>query len=536
MKKCIGCGLFVIVFMLVGCSKRESSVVVAGRQGILLMGNGAEPEGLDPHRVSGLPAYYVITALIEGLVTEDPTATKLEPGMAERWEVSDDGKTYTFHLRDTRWSNGEPVTAQDFAFSYQRVLTPALGCPNSYMLDIIKNAHAYRMGAIHDFTKVGVKAIDSRTLQLKLAGASPYFLPMLTHYVWFPVNEKTVRAHGEPFGQDNQWAKAGNYVSNGPFVLASWVLNSVIKVEHNPSYYDAGKMKLKGIHFFPTKDDNLEEMGFRAGEYHLTNTVPFSKVPGYRETQPDLIKITDYLGVYYFMFNLTRPPLDDLRVRQALTYVIDRELLTRKMTRAGEQPAWNWVPPQIPAYPYSTRFKRDVERAKQLIAEVIAEKYPDGKLPTLELLYNDSPLNLEIVGALQQMWKTELGVEVELNKLEWKVYLKTRREKNYDICRAGWIADYADPLTFLDLFVSGSENNSTGWANAEFDNLIARAVVVSDAAERTQLLQAAETLLLKDLPVAPVYHYVSKHLLSPQVKGWVPNVLDHHNYKYLSLE
>jgi oligopeptide transport system substrate-binding protein len=528
--------LLLVACTLVGCSKRESRVDAAAREGILLMGNGAEPEGLDPHRVSGLPAYYIITALIEGLVTEDPTATKLEPGMAEHWEVSPDGKTYTFHLRDTTWSNGDPVTAQDFAFSYQRVLTPALGCPNSYMLDIIANAHGFRTGAITDFSQVGVKAVDARTLQLTLTGASPYFLPMLTHYVWFPVNEKTVRKHGEPFGQDNTWAKAGNYVSNGPFLLKSWVLNSEIQVAANPSYYDAAKLKLKGIHFFPTKDDNLEEMGFRAGEYHLTNTVPFSKVPSYRENQPELIKITDYLGVYYFMFNLTRPPLDDLRVREAMSLVIDRELLTRKMTRAGEQPAWNWVPPRIPDYPYSATFERDVARAKQLIAEVVAEKYPDGQLPTLELLYNDSPLNLEIVGAIQQMWKTELGVQVELNKMEWKIYLKTRREKNYDLCRAGWIGDYADPLTFLDLFVSGSENNSTGWSNSEYDDLIARAVVVSDGKERTDLLQQAEALLLKEFPVTPIYHYVSKHLVSPRLKGWVPNLLDHHNYKYLSIE
>ena len=527
--------VFAGLVLLCACGKRETPVERANREQMLLLGNGAEPKDLDPHVVTGLPEHYIISSLIEGLVIEDPKTVEILPGMAESWDISEDGTTYTFHLRDAEWSNGDPVVAGDFVYGVKRILNPELGGENAYMLYILKNAEAFNKGELTDFSEVGVKAVDDKTLQYTLRGPSPYFLPRLIHYAWFPVNPTAVDAVDGFAKIGSGWTKPGRFVGNGPFTLSEWRVNDRIVVTKNPTYYGAEQVKLNGITFFPIDDENTEERAFRTGQLHVTGTVPYNKIVEYKAKPDSELRVHDYVSTYYYMFNTTREPFNDPRVRRALTYAIDRDAIVKHITGAGEQVALHFVPPKMPDYAYSAKVEPSLAEAKRLIEEVASEKYPDG-FPPVQLLYNKSELHLQIAESIQQMWKKNLGIEVELVNQEWKVYLDTRNNLQYDVCRAGWVADYADPNTFLDMFITDSGNNNTGWSNQEYDDLIKRAGATASAEERMELLQQAETILLTDLPIAPIYFYVSKSLVRPEVKGWYPNILDHHPYTAISLE
>ncbi len=518
-----------------GCGRRETRVEYGNREQILFKGNGAEPAELDPQIVTGVTEHHTIMAFLEGLVTEDPVDLHPVPGVAERWDVSEDGRVYTFHLRkDAKWSNGDPVTAQDFWESYRRILTPTLASEYAYMHFVVTNAEAFNQGRITDFDQVGYKVLGDHTFQIRLASPTPYFLSLLNHTSWFPVHLPTVRKHGLPYVRGNKWTRPGHHVGNGPFVLDEWRVNTVIVAKKSPTYWGRDTVRLNEIRFYPIDSADTEERAFRSGQLHVTETLPLSKIEVYRNRQPEVLRVDPYLGVYFYRLNVTKPPLNDKRVRQALSAAMDRTALVEKVARGGQRPAYHFTPPGTAGYYSRAKVSGDLAAARKLLAEA---GYPEGKgFPKVELLFNTSEAHRAIAEAIQQMWKVNLGVEVQLVNQEWKVYLDSQHALNYQICRAAWIADYVDPNSFLDMFLTGGGNNDTGWSNAEYDGLIAAASREAHPAKRMEIFQRAEALLLDEMPVIPIYFYTRVNLRRPEAKGWHPNILDSHPYKYVYLE
>jgi len=517
------------------CGRRETPVEAGNRLQVLHLGNSSEPQDLDPHIVTGVTEHNIIAALLEGLVAEDPVSLKPVPGTAGSWDISADARVYTFHLRENaKWSNGDPVTAQDFRFSFQRILSPRLGSPYAYMLFCLESAEAYNKGQIADFNEVGVRAEDDHKLVLTLNEPVPYFLSLLNHYSWFPVHSATILRFGAPDELGSRWTAPGNFVGNGPFTLTEWIPGKKISVVKNDKYWDAGTARLSAIHFYPIGDHKIEERAFRAGQLHVTGTVPIDRVDYYRQNRPDLLRLDPYLGCYYYLFNVRREPLDKLEVRRALAMAINREQIVKYVTKGGEEPAYHFTPPDTAGYTARARLPYDEERARELLA---AAGYPGGSgFPRLTLLYNTSDAHARIAQAVQQMWENALGVEIELLNMEWKVYLASCQEGSYDIARAGWIGDYVDPNSFLDMWVTGGGNNRAGWSDAGYDALITEAVAASDPAKRLESFQEAEKILMREAPIVPIYFYRSKSLIQPSVRGWHPTLLDHHPYKHVYLE
>ena len=523
---------------LAACGPTETNVESGTRDQILHLGNGSEPQTLDPHLLSATPSGNIGRALLEGLLNVHPETLAPQPGLAERWDISSDFKTYTFYLRpEARWSNGDPITADDFVYSWRRILSPALASVYAYQLFHIKNAEAFNRGELDDFSLVGVKAIDSKTLQVELNHPVPFFLSLLTHISTFAVHPATVEAHGAIDQRGTRWTRPGNYVSSGPFVLKEWGVNRIIRVERNPFYWDVEQVKLQEIRFYPIDQFTTEERMFRTGALHITDKLLSTKVPEYRTHSPELIDITPYLGNYYYRFNTTVKPFDDARVRRALSMAIDRDQIVSRVTRGGELPAYSLTPPGTHGYQPPKNFAEHaghIDHARRLLAEA---GYPNGKdFPPVELLYNTSENHRKIAEAIQQMWQQNLGIDVTLVNQDWKVLLSRLDQLDYQIARGGWIGDYLDPNTFLDTMLSGGGNNRTGWSNPEYDQLIAQANQTIDETLRYQLFQQAEHILLEEHPIIPVYIYTQVRLRSPDVKGWYPNLLDRHPYKYVYLE
>lgn len=518
-----------------GCDLGPSNIESAGREQILHLGNGTEPKDLDPHTVTGVPEHNIISALLEGLISENPRTLQVEPGLAASWHITDGGKTYTFKIRDNaRWSNGDAVTAADFVWSWQRLLSPALASEYSYQLFPLKNAREFNRGEIDDFARVGVSALDDKTLKVELRHPTPYFLSLLAHYSTFAVHRETVLNFGRIDEAGTLWTRAENFVGNGPFTLSSWKLNHLIRVEKNPLYWDAETVKLNEIRFYPIDSALTEERMFRTGALHATSSTPLDKIAVYQAEQPEKISISPYLGTYYYRFNTDRAPLDDARVRRALSMTIDREAIVTAITKGGQLPAYTFTPPNTQTYraPPSP-IRHDIAAARQLLAEA---GYPNGEgFPTLELIYNTSDGHRRIAVAIQQMWKTALNIDISLANQDWKVYLSRVQSQDYDIARAAWIGDYPDPNTFLDMFVSGGGNNQTGWSNPRYDQLIAEAATQADNPQRYATFQRAESLLMEESPIAPIYTYTRVLLKQPQLQGWHANILDHHPYKYVSI-
>ncbi len=521
---------------MAGCSSESpSSGQTAANANILHLGNGAEPQDLDPHVVTGSIEHNIVNALLEGLVGKDPIDLSPLPAVAESWEVLDDGKSYLFHLRaNARWSNNDPVTAHDFVYAWKRALMPALGNQYAYMLYPVLNAEKFNKGEISDFSQVGVHAIDDRTLQVHLSSSTPYFLGLLDHDSTFPLHRATIEKFGTIDTRGSEWTRAGNYVGNGPFMLTQWEQNRVIVVEKNPYYWDAATVKLDAIHFYPVEQLNTEERMFRTGQLQITYGMPEEKISAYLQDNPDLIKIHPYLGTYFYRLNTTIPPLNDVRVRRALAMSIDRESIVKNVTKGGQIPAYTLTPPDTLGYTARAAIPYDIEQARQLLAEA---GYPDGRgFPVLQLLYNTLETHQKIAVAIQQMWKQALNIDITLQNQEWKVFLDNERIMNFQITRASWIGDYIDPNTFLDMFLTDGGNNKSGWSNPHYDEMIAKAANTPDQQQRYELFQQAEEILMNEVPIIPVYTYSRVYLQSPEVKGWHSNIMDYHPYKYVYLE
>lgn len=522
--------------LLSSCSKKKQSEggdAQGAVEQILHVGNGTEIAGLDHQITTGVPEANISRALVEGLVGEDPKDLHPVPGAAESWSLSEDMKVYTFKInKKAKWSNGDPVTAHDFVYSWKRFLSPKLASEYAYMLHIIKNAKEYNEGKITDFSQVGVKAVDDHTLEVTLNSATPYFLSLLTHHSTHPVHKPTIEKFGEIDERGTQWAREGNFVGNGPFILKAWELNKVVVVEKNPHYWNADIVKLKEIHFYPTEDIATEERLFRSGKLHVTSQIPSEKIEVYQKENPEMLRIDPYLGTYFYRFNTTKKPFNDPRVRRALAMAIDRKTIVEKVTKGGQIPAVCLTPPGTQGYTSKYDIPYDVEGAKKLLAEA---GYPGGKgFPTVSVLYNTNEQHKKIAEVVQQMWK-ELGVPITLMNQDWKVYLESQTNLDYEICRAGWIGDYPDPNTFLDMFVTDGGNNKTGWSNKEYDRLIEKAAATANQSKRYEFFQQAEKVLCDEAPIAPVYTYTKVFLISPKVKNWYPTIQDHHPFQYVYL-
>ena len=505
----------------------------ASAEMIFRRGNGTEPQILDPQISEGVPESNIQRDLFEGLVAED-AAGELVPGLAKSWDISADGLVYTFHLQEQNWTDGSPFTAEDVVFALRRLVDPATGSKYSFIAYPIKNAKEITEGDVKDSSELGVKAIDAHTVEITLNAPTPYFLGLLTHSSTYPVPKAVVEKHGK------EWTRPENIVSSGPFKMKDGVLESHITLEKSDTYWDKAAVKLDQVIFYPTEDQNSELKRYRAGELDWTNEIPNDQLKWIRENLAEELKIGDYLGTYYYGLNLSKAPFkDNLKLRQALSLAIDRNILTEKVTGAGEKAAYTIVPPGVMHYehyvPEYASWPRDkqIAEAQRLYAEAGYGK--DNPLK-VELLYNTNENHKKIAVAVSGMWKQVLGVQTEMTNQEWKVYLQTRREKNTQIFRAGWIGDYNDPYTFLEMFQAGGGLNDVDFAQSEFDELLAQAAKEQDLDARGKILNQAEQMFTDDFAILPIYSYVSKRLVKPYVKGYEINIMDHSRSKYIYLE
>ena len=522
-----------MILASVGAASLFFSLTVSA-ESTLHRGNGAEPETLDVHRSSGVPAANIQRDLFEGLITEAADGSFI-PGVAEAWTLSDDGTVYTFQLRDSaRWSNDEPVTAHDFAYAFRRAVNPATGSDYAFILWPVRNAEGITKGEIAGLDTLGVEVVDTHTLKVTLKAPTPYFIGLLAHHQAFPVHRGTIERHGD------KWTRAGNLVSNGAYRLVDWVPQSHIRLERNPHYWDADGVKIPEVVYHPTEDKNTELKRFRSGELDVTDDVPIDQISWIEKNLATQFHNTAYLGTYYYALNLTESPFrDQPGLRTALALVIDREILTEKVTKGGEIPAYAWVPPGVNDYTgarveWARLSSSDrISRAKLLYADA---GYSRENPLQIQILYNTSDNHKRIAIAIAAMWKQALGVKTELINQEWKVYLATRRTMQFQVVRSGWIGDYNDANTFLELLKGNvGRLNPSGYANSEYDRSMHDAERETDLKARAKLMRTAEGILLKDLPIIPIYHYTTQHMVSPRVGGWVDNVMDVHSTRHLSL-
>jgi len=511
---------FIFLLAIAGCGP-------GAPQADFTFANGAEPETLDPHLVTGQPDIRICEALFEGLTARD-SAGRIVPGIASSWEISLDRRTYTFHLRPSVWSNGDPLTSLDFLQSWRRALDPLTASGYADFYYYIVNGEAYNRGKITDFDEVGVKAPDDQTLIVTLNFPTPFFLDLCCCSILAPIHLDSLKRWGD------DWIKPGKLVSNGPYTLAAWRVNDRITLQKNPHYWDAAHVTFNRIDALSITSATTAFNLFHSGLADLIldkGLVPTFFIDAIREKP--YFHSSPILGTYFYRFNVTRKPFNDVRVRQALAMTIDRQRIVDRITRAGEPPSETYTPPGFAGYEPPAGLAYDPQKARQLLA---AAGYPGGKgFPSVSLLYNSDEQNAEIATEIQAAWKKELGIEISLRTQEWKVYLNSLDDLDYDIGRSSWVADYPDPNTFLDCFVTGRGNNRTGWSSSAYDSLLDAARSEPDPVRRMDELQRAESILIaKETVVAPIYTYVGITLYEgAKLGGFQAIPLDDHPLREL---
>ncbi|MEK3869172.1 MULTISPECIES: peptide ABC transporter substrate-binding protein [unclassified Paenibacillus] len=485
----------------------------------------AEPPTFDPAQAKDSQANTVLKTMYEGLTRQDESGQAV-PGVAESWEPNDDGTQYTFHLRkDAKWSNGDPVTANDFVFAWERVLSPETqpAAPYAYQLYYLKNAQEYNEGKITDFSQVGVKAVDDYTLQVDLVAPTPYFVGLTSFYTYYPVHQSVK--------DDPKWAvDQSKMIVNGAFTLTNWVKGSTIEVTKNENYWDKDNIKLNKITMTLVNSSATELASYQNGELdragHPNGEIPTDQIPILRDQLKDELEIKGIASTYYYEFNVTAEPFDNVNIRKAFAMAVDRQAIVDNVTLGGQLPAFGYVPPGIKGVNDEFRkehkddyFTENVEEAKKLLEQGMKEK-GYTKLPEITLIYNSSDAHKKVALAIADMWKKNLGVDVKTQNQEWAVFVENRQNLNYQVARAGWTADYNDPMTFLDMWVTDGGNNDTGFSNEEYDKLIAEAKATGDMAKRDEAFAKAEKIFIQDnMVVMPLYYYTNVAAEKPYLKG-----------------
>ena len=508
--------------LLTGCarSERPADVVIA---------NGEEPETLDPAILTGQPEMRVAQGLWSGLTGLDPKTARPIPDLASSWDVSPNGCIYTFHLRKSIvWSTGEPITASDFVYSWIRALDPKTASDYAGQLYYLKNAEAFNTGRIKDPSLVGVHALDKNTLRVELNHPTPFFLDLCAFPTLNVVPRQTIEKYGD------RWLLAKPLPVSGPYELVHWRLDDKIRLRKNPRYWNAPNTLSDIIDLLPITSPSVALNLYMRGEADIVwdKTLIPTELIDVLLKRPDFHNF-NYLGTYFFRFNVTRKPFDDPRVRQALALSIDKKLIVKKITRAGEEPASHFVPDGTANYTSPPGLGYDPEQARKLLAEA---GYPGGQgFPTFEYVFASGPVDQNIAMELQQMWLKNLGIHMELRQLEWKVYLNAQSQLDYDVSRSSWIGDYDDANTFLGMFTSDDGNNRTGWKDKRYDRLIEEANQQVDLTKRERLFQQAETILVRERsPIAPLYFYMGVNYFDTnRIQGIYENILDQHPLQYI---
>jgi len=536
--------VFCLVFSLAACggggggtegdSEFEMSICIA-----------SEPQTIDPALNTSVDGAVMVQHMFEGLMKfkdDGKGNALLTEGQAESYEVSEDGLVYTFKLReDAAWSDGEPVTAQDFVYSWQRLVTPETAADYSYMIDMVVNANEIMAGE-KDPSELAIVALDESTLQITLHTPAPYFLDICAFPAAYPVRQDMIEKGGD------QWTfDLATYIGNGPYKMTEWEHNSYLRMVPSETYYDVDNLGPTSIKFALMDDDNAKLAAFNNGELLFIENPPIDETPALLESGE--LKVADYLGVYYACFNNKLAPFDNPLVREAFSLVIDREYITKQVSQTGEVPATGYVPTGISdvAGPGSDDFravggdyysvdpadyKANCDKARELLAEA---GYPNGEgFPIVEYLYNTMDLHRSIAEALQNMWQTELGVTVTLNNQDWGVFIETRKNGDYSIARNGWLADYNDPMTFLDMYITDGGNNDAQYSNPEFDALIAKGKSAKTEEERFSAMHDAEDVLFGDKAIAPIFFYTQPYMMDDNIDGMFYSPLGYFFFMYAS--
>jgi len=509
--------VFAGLILIPGCQNLFASEV---RRGL-----GPEPDSLHIHQAQGLAAINLLRDMREGLVTFDEHGD-LVPGQAASWQTLDGGKRYRFALRpDARWSNGDPVTAEDFVRAWHRAFTPDKAAATAGLLKDVRNANEILKGA-RQVDSLGIAAIEPGVVEITLNEPAPWILEILAHPVSFPLHSMAMD-------------KPLDAPVNGPFLLAGWTPRASIKLKRNPEFHGADAVRIETVEYFPIEEPSAELSRYRAGELDITETIPAGRFRWLEENLADDLRVHPYLGTFWLGINFNHPALGhSTELRQALSLAINREILVRVALGAGEMPGWSVVPPGISGYrPASMAQSRMSQEEREAEAVRLLERSGYGKRESLllELRNNTSSVHRRVAVAVAAMWKQVLGVNTQLINEEWKVFVNNRRMGVVtEVFRGGWIADYADPTSFLDLFIGGSSLNTTFYQNTDFDMLIKSAEISSGSA-RMEILERAEAQLMKDMPVIPLYYYVSRHLVRPRITGFTDNVRDIHLSRYLAV-
>ncbi|WP_434359679.1 ABC transporter substrate-binding protein [Parasalinivibrio latis] len=489
----------------------------------LVRGNGTEVASLDPHKVEGVPESHVLRDLLEGLVIQDAAGNTIA-GTAESWST-EDNKTFTFKIRkDAKWSNGDPVTAHDFEYSFKRAADPATASPYAWYIEYTKMLNAKDIIAgKKSSSELGVKALDDHTLVLETEVPLPYFVKMLAHTTMYPVHKATIEKFGD------SWTKPGNFVGNGAYTLTDWVVNEKIVLERNSNYWDNTDTVVDKVTFLPIENQNAEMNRFLSGEIDITYEVPNEQYRRLAKQYPENVVVSPNLCTYYYGFNTQKAPFNDVRVRKALSYTIDRDIVTKAILGQGQKPAYalthsgiTGFSPDLPEYAKLSQKERNA-KAKELLTEA---GFGEGKPLDFTLLYNTSENHKKIAVAIQSMWKKSLGgfVKVELENQEWKTYLDNSKQGNFDVRRAGWCADYNEASTFLSIAETENGSNDQKYSSEIYDDAMKKAATEAKSdEERNALYAIAEAQLAKDMPIAPIYQYVQPRLVSTSVGGYPEN-------------
>lgn len=496
-------------------------------------GNSADPETLDPHKTSTVYEAHILRDMFEGLVIHNG-AGDIVPGAAASWAVSANATVYTFKLRDTaKWSNGDAVKASDFVFAFRRIMTPEIGAKYAKILYALKGAEAANKGKAN-VEDIGARAIDERTLELTLERPTPYFLELLAHQTALPLHAASVVRHGTTF------VKPENWVSNGPYVVTENVPGSHIKTAKNPHFHDAANVKIDAVMFYPTKDTAAAIRRFEAGELHSNDDIPADQVKALQKKFGDQIKLAPFLGTYYLAINTTKAPFNDVRVRQALSLAIDREFLAEQIWGSTMVPGYSFVPPGIAGYgePAYAEYKELSPEEREEQAKVLLNEAGFGPSNPLkvEIRFNMTDNNRATVVAIAEQWK-KLGIVASQIHTDAKTHFAHLREGgDFDVARAGWIADYSDPQGFLFLLESDAVGlNYAKYKDLDYDDLMRKAAIETVPEDRARVLHAAEAIMMRDLPYIPVLYYGSKNLVSKKLTGWQSNLKDLHPTRFLAL-